>query len=191
MLVKEIEKRSFINEEQYMKMCAFILRTHSHETFKEIANTYYDDENGTLAKNHLTLRLREDEKTLTLTLKEAFSETEAVEHSQEIELEEIEDITKDINLLEGEVLDYLKEKELDNLILIEVGKLKTRRLEVENEAHIKIILDMNEYKDTKDYDIEVEADSEATCERALKYFSDNFHFKISKKYISKHDRAVS
>lgn len=191
MQIKEIEKRSFISESKYMEMCAFILRTHSHETFKEISNTYYDDSEGTLSKNHLTLRLREDEKTLTLTLKEAFSESEAIEHSQEIDLGDIEDITKDINLLEGEVLDYLKEKGLDNLILVEVGKLKTRRLEIENEEHIKIILDVNEYKDTKDYDIEIEAPDEPTCNRALKYFSDNFHFKISKNYISKHDRAVS
>ncbi len=188
----EIEKRSLVDEDKYVSICAFLLRSHSHEAFKEITNIYLDDNEKTLEKNNLTLRIRIDEKTISLTLKEVLNDNQSIEHTQEITQDEIDMLNKTYTLPEGEVLDYLKEKELDNLLFINVGEIKTRRLEIPSEeGDIKIVLDKNEYNEKIDYDIEVEAPTLEVAEKALRYFSQKFHFKISKNYISKHDRVTS
>ncbi|MCD8204814.1 MAG: CYTH domain-containing protein [Coprobacillus sp.] len=185
----EIETRTFISEQNYINITASFLRADSHLEFFDVANYYIDDASFTLESNKCYLRIRNEKNTLELTLKKYISDSECVEISDNISETDFSLITESHILPAGEVSDALSEMGLNKLTFIKVGEMQTKRLELEREDY-KIILDSNKYNEKSDYNLEVEAIDKELASTTLERLAEEYHFKISKNYKSKYQRAV-
>ncbi len=186
---KEIETRTFISEQNYINITASFLRADSHLEFFDVDNYYIDDASGTLESNKCYLRIRKEKNTLELTLKKYVSESESIEISDSISETDFSLITESHVLPVGEVYNALSEMGLNKLTFIKVGEMQTKRLEREAEGY-KIILDSNKYGENSDYNLEVEAEDKEIASTTLEKLAEEYHFKISKRYKSKYQRAV-
>lgn len=142
----EVEYKSLLDKAVFDKILAHFKWDHS----KKQTNHYYCDPTGALAKQHITVRIREIDGIFKLQIKKHKNPGEALQICEENEfhidsLPEI--ISKD---------DAFKYTGADTGELYLLGELTTLRYSLMWNSNVEICLDQSDYLDITDYEIEVE-----------------------------------
>ena len=152
-------------------------------------NYYYDDEKLTISNSHQVLRLREiDENKQELTLK-IKADNGDIEINRPLTSKELHEMLNQINISDVEIIDRLKTIGVEPVDLKLVAKLKTERIEIEEDDYL-FVIDKNHHNDRIDYDLEVESTSKEEAIQFLKTIIDQFGIEYKKDYISKSRRAI-
>ena len=185
----EYEARVMITENQYSSVLDYYLNS-GKQTHKLVnLNYYYDDDKLTISNNHHVLRLREIDDTnheLTLKIK---GENGDMEISRSLTSKELNELLNQANISDIEIIDHLKEMGVDLANLKLVAKLKTERVEIQEEDYL-LVIDKNYYNDKIDYNLEVESTSKNLAIERLKQVISQFGIEYKKDYISKSRRAI-
>lgn len=183
----EYEKRVLINEDQYKKILRFFLKKYpDYKSFKQ-TNYYFDTCSFDLKNKGIVFRLRKTKKEypiLTLKIKGSNGDLEI---NQVLTSKEKKCILNNIEIPEGEIKDYLSHEGLLIYSLHLLGLLKTKRMEIKFDDFL-IVLDKNEYLETCDYNLEIEANSIKRAESIILELCDFFGLKYKKDYSSKSSR---
>ena len=185
----EYEARVMITEDQYSLVKDFY--TKPGKKFHELVNInyYYDDEKLTISNKHEVLRLRtinDVKHELTLKIK---GENGDVEITKPLTSFETGAVMNQINISDIEIMNRLREIEVDPANLKLVAKLRTERIEVEEENYL-LVIDKNYYNDKIDFNLEVESTSKSDAIEYLKQIIEQFGIEYKKDYISKSRRAI-
>ena len=185
----EYEARVMIPENQYSLIKEFYLK--SGKKYHELVNInyYYDDDKLTISNSHQVLRLREvDNNKNELTLK-IRAENGDIEINRPLTSKELHDLLDQINISDEEIINRLKSigVQLEDLKL--VAKLKTERIEIQEDNYL-FVIDKNYHNDRVDYDLEVESTSKDAAIHYLKEIIKQFDIEYKKDYISKSRRAI-
>ena len=185
----EFEARVMITEDQYSLVKDFY--TKPGKKFHELVNInyYYDDEKLSISNKHEVLRLRtinDVKHELTLKIK---GENGDVEITKPLTSFETGTVMNQINISDIEIMNRLREIEVDPANLKLVAKLKTERIEVEEENYL-LVIDKNYYNDKIDFNLEVESTSKSDAIEYLKQIIEQFGIEYKKDYISKSRRAI-
>ena len=170
----ECEKRVMLTFEQYQKLLMEYMPKDPHFSILDIENTYLEDENLSLRKNHSILRIRKTnnkEEELTLKIKGEKGDIEINET-----LKSHPEIDKELNY---EFNRYQP-----------ITTLRTNRVEVHFEDYL-VVIDQNIYNGIIDYDLEIEADTIEKAERVILEICDKYHIEYKKDYPSKTFRAIN
>jgi uncharacterized protein YjbK len=183
----EYEKRVLINEDQYKKILRFFLKKYpDYKSFKQ-TNYYFDTCSFDLKNKGIVFRLRKTKKEypiLTLKIKGSNGDLEI---NQVLTSKEKKCILNNIEIPEGEIKDYLSHEGLLIYSLHLLGLLKTKRMEIKFDDFL-IVLDKNEYLETCDYNLEIEANSIKRAESIILELCGFFALEYKKDYSSKSNR---
>ena len=185
----EYEARVMINENQYSSVIDFYLKQ-GKECHKLVnLNYYYDDDKMTISNNHHVLRLREiNEVNHELTLK-IKGDNGDIEINRSLTSREMNELMDQVNISDVEIIERLKEIGVDLANLKLVAKLKTERIEIQEEDYL-LVIDKNYYNDKIDYNLEVESTSKNLAVERLKQVIEQFGIEYKKDYICKSRRAI-
>lgn len=170
----ECEKRAMLTFNQYQHLLADFMPKDPHFSVLEIENTYLEDKDFSLRKNHSILRIRKTNgknEELTLKIKGEKGDVEINET-----LQNHPEIDKELNF------------QFDKYH--PVASLKTNRVEVHIDDYL-VVIDQNIYNGIIDYDVEVEANSIEKAEQVIKEICDKYHIEYKKDYPSKTFRAIN
>ena len=185
----EYEARVMINENQYSSVIDFYLKQ-GKECHKLVnLNYYYDDDKMTISNNHHVLRLREINEVnheLTLKIKGDNGDIEINRHLTSSEMNELMD---QVNISDVEIIERLKEIGVDLANLKLVAKLKTERIEIQEEDYL-LVIDKNYYNDKIDYNLEVESTSKNLAVERLKQAIEQFGIEYKKDILASIDASV-
>lgn len=145
----EREMKFLVDEDKFYEMLSFARKKFSDAELLRITqiNYYYDTPIFSLAKQNITLRVREINKVFCLQVKKNKETVDGIRIADEIE-KKLEYLPKKIN---GKSVDLDPYKTYELL-----GKLVTNRKRFLLEDGTKIDFDINESQGKKDYEIELE-----------------------------------
>lgn len=142
----EVEYKSLLDKDTFEK-----IRSHYEWDYvKTQTNHYYYDPKGILAKNHITVRIREIDGVFRVQVKAHKNPGEALQICEETEFE-INSLPEIIS--EKDTLKYTG-SDIGELYLL--GSLTTLRYSLMWNKDVEICLDQSDYFDVTDYEIEVE-----------------------------------
>ena len=185
----EYEARVMINEEQYVNIRSHYLSLDIPYEKIENENYYFDTPDLKLTNSHKVLRIRKinDEKyELTLKIQE---ENGCVEINHYLTIKEKEEMMKNGVISYQQIVDKLKEYNIDLSTIKFITNLKTERLEFRLEGGL-LVIDKNYFQNRIDYNIEVESDSEIHAKTILLSIISPFGVEYKKDYINKARRAI-
>ena len=185
----EYEARVMITENQYSSVLDYYTRQDKNIHKLVNLNYYYDDDKMTISNSHNVLRLRSiDEANHELTLK-IKGDNGDIEINRPLTSKQLNEFMNQINISDVEIINQLKQigVDLENLKLI--AKLKTERVEIQEEDYL-LVIDKNYYNDKIDYNLEVESTSKSIAIERLKQVIEPFGIEYKKDYISKSRRAI-
>ena len=185
----EYEARVMITENQYSLVKDFYLKSGKECHQMVNINYYYDDDKLSISNNHHVLRLRSvDDVKHELTLK-IKGENGDVEINKPLTSNEMESLLEQINISDVEIMKRLKDIEVDPANLKLVAKLKTERIEIQENDYL-LVIDKNYYNNKIDFNLEVESTSKIDAIEYLKSLISQFGIEYKKDYISKSRRAI-
>lgn len=177
----EIEYKVMISESDFIKLDD-ALKDKPYTLYLQ-TNYYYDTIKRDLKKNKLSLRIRyiENKNIYIATLKEKTA-IGNIEH---------EFVINDnlLSLLPEEITQIIANKNIDLSKLVQLASLKTKRKEYKDNDYI-LCLDYNEYNQTKDYEIECEAQSLFKAQEYIEKLLSSYNIKYSESLYSKSARAI-
>lgn len=187
----EFEARVMISEEQFRTIMSFYREREPTLKIIKNENFYFDTTSSTLAKCHISLRLRiVDEHEYEFTCK-----TKKDDYS--LEITDCLDIEAGQQLLlnnvfpAGEVKKHLGNLIENNNKCYLLASLTNERLEVKENDHL-LVIDKNIYGQFIDYNLEVESTNLAKAQHVLTHYCDFFNIKVTdEKYRGKSWRAIS
>lgn len=187
---KEIEVRAMLDEDKYYELCSSYLRKAPYLPFLNILNIYYDTSDFTLYHSHSVLRLRLINNTPTFTLKKGLDENTAMEINQVLSGKQYNDLVQKNIFPHGKVENEIKSYGQMIHKYHEIGKLRTKRLEIK-EDDVLIAIDANTFNDEKDYNIEIEASNLKIAKEKIEQLSKQFNFHLSSDYQTKYHRFMN
>ena len=185
----EYEARVMITKNQYSLVKEFYLKSGKECHQMVNINYYYDDDKLSISNKHHVLRLRSVDNVkheLTLKIK---GENGDVEINKPLTSNEMESLLEQINISDVEIMKRLKDIEVDPANLKLVAKLKTERIEIQENDYL-LVIDKNYYNNKIDFNLEVESISKTDAIEYLKSVISQFGIKYKKDYISKSRRAL-
>lgn len=159
----EIEGKALVSKKDFFTICQYFNVDESEATIQH--NYYFETNSFSLKNAGAALRIREKENTFTLTLKHE-QEEGIVETHQPLTKKEWEEAVSLQFFPNGAVVNKLESMHIDLSQLQFVGTLTTRRIEFPYE-HGLLCLDISEYFDHVDYEIEFEGSSKKHVETTL------------------------
>lgn len=159
----EIERKNLLTKKEYD---ALIQGLHLAEV-KPVTqiNHYFETPDFQLKAHGAALRIREKNKTFTLTLKQPHGdgllETHAILTQKEASL-----LIENQGQLKKDIVDALEALNVDLTQLTFGGTLKTHRLEIEQDD-VLIVLDESHYLSHVDYELEIEGPTVVLTEERL------------------------
>ena len=181
----EIEAKALLSKEQYESL----MESNADKAPFVHVNHYFDTPSLDLRKNHITLRVREREKTFQFTMKTRNKEGR-IEWNRFLSLEEYNALLQGFSFPEGDVKDYLTKKGYDIKIIRHLTSLETTRLEFTHEGGI-LAIDKNRYGGITDYEIECEYTSVKGAKKILKGYLHRFGIEPHFSEKSKSARAMA
>ena len=153
MIETEIEFKNLITSDQFKQIrdSLFIDITPSYQT-----NFYIDTEDLQIRKNILMLRIRELEDRFVLTLKVPNEAHVITEYHQILDESVLEKTNIDESDLGADIINVLKERNIDTNALKIQGQLETIRYERTYKNGL-LVLDESQYFGETDYELEFEA----------------------------------
>lgn len=155
----EIEYKNLLTEEEYNHLLTHLPFTNSIQTQ---TNHYFETKDFSLKKNGCALRIREKNGQYKLTLKEPHS-TGLLETHDHLIHEEANQWMNDSPIPKPHTMAQLMKKGIAVEELHYYGSLITERNEIEYHD-IVLVLDYSTYNGVTDYELELEASSEALGE---------------------------
>ena len=170
----EYEERVMISKSDYKKIIADVKKEKRELTHINIVNIYLDNDASFIYKTRKMLRIRYTnlgDVELTLKIRNKDNATREINET----LNEHPQIDEN---LEGKFEDYHK-----------VAELKTKRIEVQYDNYL-LVIDQNDYHKIRDYDIEIEADSQEKAKELLSFYCKKYNLSYDPDYKSKSHRAI-
>ena len=185
----EYEARVMINEEQYINIRKHYLNSKypKEEIINE--NFYFDTEDLKLTSSHKVLRMRKINNSnyeLTLKIK---GENGDIEINHKFTDKEKDNLLENSIISYPQILDKLKESNIDPSSIRYITNLKTERLEVRLE-YCLLVIDKNYYRNKVDFNLEVESSAKSLAKSQLEEIIKPFGLSIKKDYINKAKRAI-
>ncbi|KGA97319.1 hypothetical protein BALCAV_0210950 [Alkalihalobacillus alcalophilus ATCC 27647 = CGMCC 1.3604] len=148
----EIEVKSMLSKEGYQTLIKQF-NLSENEAFEQ-ENHYFDTKDFQLREKRSALRVREKNRSYTLTLKQPHT-VGLLETHQPLTEQQFQTFRKQAKLPTGDVVNQLEELDIKIEELHYLGALQTKRLEI---AYNKgsLCLDQSHYLDLTDYEIEFE-----------------------------------
>ncbi|GEN56797.1 CYTH domain-containing protein [Halolactibacillus alkaliphilus] len=140
-------------------------------------NHYFETPDFQLKAHGAALRIREKNKTFTLTLKQPQGDALLETHAT-LTHQEATHLIENQGQLKKPIIDALESLGVDLTQLTFGGTLKTHRLEIKQD-HVLLVLDESHYLTYIDYELEIEGPTVAITEERLENLLS--HFSISKK----------
>lgn len=188
----EFEVRTIISEKDYLSLLDKYSKLYPNHHITDQTNIYFDSKALTLftANEVLRMRIYKDKRPSKFTYKfDRKDGNGAEEIFQKLTIEEELSLISRKNVIpNGPVKEALLIKGIDSIRY--VGEIRTYRFEVFNKDYT-IVLDKNEYQGIKDYNLEIESDSNQKSEEVLKEIlkESNIEYKVDKTTKSK--RAIT
>lgn len=182
----EIEAKTLVSKEDFLKIKQFLNLT--DDLFVSQTNHYIDNPMGGLRKFGFALRIRELNKTYTLTLKSPMAEGSLEKH-QTISLDSylaFKDLQK---FPEGTIKQFLTMFEFNTQELSIITSLTTKRIDTTFENR-HVCLDQNFYNGKEDFEIESEESSIKSAAETLKKLCHQAGATYAENNISKYARAL-
>ena len=170
----EYEERVLITKRDYKKIIADMKKSGKKLSRFQILNIYLDNADSYIYKTRQMLRIRcinSDEVELTLKIKNEDGTTREIN-------EELNNHPIISETLPGEFLDYKQ-----------VAELKTDRYEVKYDDYL-LVIDQNIYHGIRDFDIEIEADSQEKARDLIGFYCEKYNLTYDPDYKSKSHRAI-
>lgn len=170
----EYEERVMISESDYHKIIEDIKQSEKPYVTSLIENIYLDNRDLFIYKNKMMLRIRTtngDNQELTLKVRNPDGSTREINET----------------LSHHPIINELLNNEFESYK--EITRLITYRIEIFNEDYT-FVLDKNEYENTVDYNIEIEANSQQNAIKLINYYCQKYNLKYSKDYEVKSHRAI-
>ncbi|MCQ2802693.1 MAG: CYTH domain-containing protein [Bacilli bacterium] len=177
----EYEERSMLSKTDYDVLVSDYSKLTNDKL--SITNIYFDTKDLILTKSGMVLRLRNSNGQLEITLK-----IKDKHFDKEIN-HPISSFSDNILPLNKPILNELKQLNVNISDILEVGKIKTNRIEIKMNESL-IVLDQNEFLNTIDYNIEIESSSREKAKLLLQEIANKYKFEITKNYISKSRRVI-
>lgn len=177
----EYEERSMLSKTDYDVLVSDYSKLTNSKL--SITNIYFDTKDLILTKSGMVLRLRNSNGQLEITLK-----IKDKHFDKEIN-HPISSFSNNILPLNKPILNELKKLNVNISDILEVGKIKTNRIEIKMNESL-IVLDQNEFSNTIDYNIEIESSSREKAKLLLQEIANKYKFEITKNYISKSRRVI-
>ena len=186
----EKESRIMLTHEEYILICADILKRKPHARFFTQTN-YYFDEDYYLTDHHMMLRVRTiDKKNHEITLK-IKGEDGDKENNQTISARSTNILMKKGVFPHGEVYDALTSVHVLPKNLKLVTSLYTRRLQANFDGYI-LAVDLNRYGGIEDFNLEIESNiSLEHAKEILKQYCEQYQLNYQEDYIVKSARAIN
>lgn len=150
----EIEFKNLLTEHEFT-----LLKKHLNiddSSFIKQINHYIDTEHFALKEKGCALRIREKEGNFELTLKQPHPKG-LLETNQNLSMNEARDLLEKHFLIEGPVINSLKELHIPIKNLTYFGSLTTERAEREFQGGL-IVLDFSSYLNHFDFEVEYEVE---------------------------------
>ena len=186
---QEFESRSMLSEEKYFEIASDFYRRNVYLKVKTQRNQYFDTEDLYLTNHNIVLRIRISQKGAVLTLKTEESDGHCKEVSQKISYFQHKALVEKSHFPKGTIKLHLMSLGIPLLSIKYICEMKTKRTQID-EKNYNYCVDENEYRNIKDYNIEVEASSMEESRRILEELAKKYDFEISKEYIVKSRRAI-
>lgn len=148
----EIEFKNLLTKEEFLHLKEFLVLDDA--MFKKQENHYFDTTGFSLKDMGCALRIRVKQENFELTLKEPLSEG-LLETSQILTPEEAHIVLQGGTMVEGPVLNQLKQLNIPIEEIQYFGSLTTERAEKEYKGGL-IVLDYSYYLNQFDYELEYE-----------------------------------
>ncbi len=152
----EFERKALVDEETFSRLLAYFETFADGERYTQV-NTYYDTEDGLLAKTHRTLRVREKKGRLFQQYKYRQSARGDLRTATEYHLE----VAALPEKIEGRSL-----PDGEDATFFPLGSLKTVRTDFKIGGAL-VSLDQNTYLGYTDYEIEVETEGDTPLPDAV------------------------
>ena len=152
----EIEKKALVNEADFKKFLKHFNLSEKNSFFQ--TNYYLDTKNLDLIKEGIFIRVRVLKNEIVMTFKAPLNEG-LLEKSQNLTIEEFDDIKNNHIFPDGYVKDFLPLIDVDIKQLQIITSLKTQRYDVQYHEGL-LSLDKNTYSGKTDYEVELEYSSE-------------------------------
>ena len=184
----ECETRVMLNEEQYNKMYRYVI---DYLDNKKIINTnhYFDNNKLETLKKHIVIRKRNINNVKFEVTTKCKREGGDIEINEPLNYHEFIDLSISENIKNTEIEKILEKYKINSYDLKEIVSLKTYRLEANFDDSL-LVLDLNEYNNITDYNLEVEADSMEKSKSTMEKLCDMFNITFQKHYLSKSRRAM-
>lgn len=168
----EIEFKNLLTKEEFN--CILYSLPFPSEP-KNQKNHYFETADFSLKKSGCALRVREKNDTYTLTLKEPHT-TGLLETHDTLTRQEAHEWMKGNSIAKEHTSKQLAKREILTEDLIYFGSLTTERRELKYGA-VLLVLDYSIYGDTSDYELELEATSEAIGRETMEEILEKFTIK--------------
>ncbi|MEG0314211.1 MAG: CYTH domain-containing protein [Erysipelotrichaceae bacterium] len=150
-------------------------------TFKAQTNTYFDTEEGSLAKLKCALRIREIDSIFEVTLKRPES-SGVMEYSFFVNSNDVEE------LKHPKIIGYLHSIGIYNELEV-IGNLETKRA-IKTLDKAELCFDISSYGSTTDYEIEYEQTADHNGKKVFNNILKQINLKYSSNCLSKIQRCI-
>jgi uncharacterized protein YjbK len=173
----EIEAKALVSQKDYEKL---VKRFKKYPAYTQ-TNNYIDDDGGILHKEGVSLRIREKEDGIEMTLKTPLSEG-LLEKNVPLEKKDFEAYRKEGRFPENDLKRFLTMLGIDVTKLKIQTSLTTKRIDVPYEGG-KLSIDDNHYSNKNDFEVELEYNNEADAQRLLEelFKEEKIPFALNKK----------
>jgi uncharacterized protein YjbK len=182
----EIEAKVLVNETDFSKLKTFLNLT--DDQLVKQTNYYIDDLKGSLRNFGFALRIRELDKTYTLTLKSPMAEG-TLEKNQRITKEAYLAFKNEFIFPKGIVLNFLEMFGFHTSDLRIITFLSTERIDTSYQGR-HVCLDKNTYNGVTDYEVESEESSIKYAADTLKKLCEDVGISYQENHTSKYARAL-
>jgi uncharacterized protein YjbK len=182
----EIEAKILVTETEFHQLKQ-LLKVSDQDMVTQ-TNHYIDDEKGSLRQYGFALRIRELNKTYTLTLKSPMAEG-TLEKNQQIDGAIYQAFKSKGVFPPGLIQDFLEMFGFDTSLLRIITFLTTDRYETRYEGR-HVCLDKNTYHGMIDFEVESEESSLKNAAETLKLLCDAANITYRENQVSKYARAI-
>ncbi len=169
----EYEERVLISKDDYQRIIEYVKGLNKPYSSFSIENIYLDNDEGYIQNTKKMFRIRKiDNHISELTLKVKNPDGSCNEINETLEEHPL------INKALGDLSKYK-----------EIARLFTSRIELQEKDHL-LVVDENIYHGIKDYDLEVEADSQEKAKEIILKYCEQFNLIYKDDYHSKSHRAI-
>jgi uncharacterized protein YjbK len=182
----EIEAKILVNEKEFNLLKSVLKIEESSKVIQ--TNHYIDDPIGSLRKYGFALRIRELNKTFTLTLKSPMAEGTLEKNQSLSEQVYLNYKSKKVFPI-GLIKDFLEMFGFDTTKLQIITQLTTERYETTFEGR-HVCLDKNSYHGLIDFEVESEESSLKHAAETLKLLCEKANIDYKANQVSKYARAI-